>query len=136
MLFCPKQNIASFATDEFHDRAMSGRRSMMEEEDVHHNSNRSCDNITTTTMTTTRETVVAAAAARSCIRTEDVRFQKELRLFSLEIPEVNATRYRKMMRPNPNLTRSRATKYWLQRKQGRLRELARWSSIFPERPYT
>jgi hypothetical protein len=83
---------------------------MMEEEDVHHNSNRSCDNITTTTtMTTTRETVVAAAAAaRGCII---VRFQKELRLFSLEIPEVDATGYRNLVQPNPNLGRSDATKY-------------------------
>jgi hypothetical protein len=39
-----------------------------------------------------------------------VRFQKKMRLVSLEIPEPGATRYRNLVRPNPKLSRSRATK--------------------------
>jgi hypothetical protein len=39
-----------------------------------------------------------------------VRFQKKMRLVSLEIPEHDATAYQNLMRQNPKLTRSRATK--------------------------
>jgi hypothetical protein len=42
-----------------------------------------------------------------------VTFQKWLRLVSLEIPEPGATKYQNLMRQNPNLTRSRATKFCL-----------------------
>ena len=40
----------------------------------------------------------------------NVRFQKKMRLVSLEIPEPGATGYQNLMRQNPNLTRSRATR--------------------------
>jgi hypothetical protein len=40
-----------------------------------------------------------------------VRFQKQMRLISLEIPEPDATGYQNLMRQNTKLTRSRATKY-------------------------
>jgi hypothetical protein len=39
-----------------------------------------------------------------------VRFQKEMRLVTLERPEPGATGYQNLMRQNPKLTRSRATR--------------------------
>ena len=45
------------------------------------------------------------------ITTITVRFQKELRLLSLEIPEPDATTYQNLVRQKPVLTRSYATKY-------------------------
>jgi hypothetical protein len=45
-----------------------------------------------------------------------VRFQKRMRLVSLEIPEPDATEYQNLMRQNTKLTRSRATKSTLRTK--------------------
>jgi len=45
-----------------------------------------------------------------------VRFLKEMRLVSLEIPEPDATGYQNLVRQNPKLTRSDATRFrsrWL-----------------------
>jgi hypothetical protein len=49
-----------------------------------------------------------------------VRFQKEMRLVSLEIPEPNATGYQNLCDKNPKLTRSRATKFRRRLKCGRI----------------
>jgi hypothetical protein len=40
-----------------------------------------------------------------------VKIQKKMRLVSLEIPEFGATGYQTLMRQNPDLTRSGATRY-------------------------
>jgi hypothetical protein len=45
-----------------------------------------------------------------------VRFQKKMRLVSLQIPEAGATRYQNLMRQNPKLTRSRAARSTLRPK--------------------
>jgi hypothetical protein len=49
-----------------------------------------------------------------------VRFQKWLRLVSLEIPEADATRYQNLVRQKPDLTRSGATKFCLSPKCHRI----------------
>ena len=56
-----------------------------------------------------------------------VRFQKKMRPVSLEIPEADATGYQNLMRQNPKLTRSRATRSTLRPKcpQSAERPLAR-----------
>jgi hypothetical protein len=46
----------------------------------------------------------------------NVRFQKEMRLVSLEIPEPGASGYQNLMRQDPNLTRSDATRSTLRPK--------------------
>ena len=45
-----------------------------------------------------------------------MRFQKKMRPVSLEIPEPGETRYQKLMRQDPKLTRSRATRCTLRPK--------------------
>jgi hypothetical protein len=57
-----------------------------------------------------------------------VRFQKKMRPVSLEIPEPDATAYQNLMRQNPKLTRSRATKFGRRLKSSRIsRKAARTS---------
>jgi hypothetical protein len=57
-----------------------------------------------------------------------VRFQKTLRLLSLEIPEPDATGYQNLMRQNSKLTRSDATKFGRRLKCSRIiRKAARTS---------
>jgi hypothetical protein len=67
-----------------------------------------------------------------------VRFQKKLRLVSLEIPEPDATVHQNLVRPSPVLTRSGATKFCLSpirhriNKKGRLLARARVTQQEPQ----
>jgi hypothetical protein len=60
--------------------------------------------------------IIAAAATTNDLLlllahyTTTVKFQKELRLVSLEIPEPDATGYQNLVRQNSKLTRSDATR--------------------------